>query len=707
MIALLFACYLAIVVGVVVWMFEVKLTRLPAFVYAAPYTIRVGDNIDTIHLTERLASAGLTKTTTAIPQPGEWSQSGSGINIHFRYCPIAGEGIISGPVTLNMDWKLIKSIYLATSHADVSEITIEPQLLSVLHESEGAAELCRPVPLQKMPSLLIDAVLLTEDAHFFHHQGIDIPSVIEAVKTNIKARRYVQGGSTISQQLIRMTILHPEKTMGRKINEAFLALAADAIYSKERILSAYLNRVYLGHWGSLPIKGVAEAARHYFGKGLSALEPEECALLAAIIRAPNVITPYKHPERAHGRRNTILGLLLKEGKINREQYEEAINTPVRMRRMNTPGVKSAAFVDLIKPEAAKNLSTGRRDFVTSFDPLLQTAVEGAMKRYDDGNVSYHFILCDPNTGYIRAYLTGGPRWNGEGGAVDAFAPLALLPALTAEKGKPVKLALTSQVCLPDQTSGMLTLRRAFALDRESLLKDVVDRVGHDRITAYFREFGVRPADGEVFPTRGFTPIQMSETYATLANLGKRVSLSGLPHPGQTTAESVGRKTNLDPGPLFLVNYLLKNSDSLGDQAPADAVRNKPSTYIFRDQEGLWVVAYRRDLLMTWRLKNPKEKAARVTKVIDTFFPPLPDDVQAPPPDDIVFRKVCPYSGSRATSICPRVIVEPFIKGTQPQEWCTHSHDGESITSQAHKGRVNGNKPNKPPKTSTAAKPSSE
>jgi len=125
---------------------------------------------------------------------------------------------------------------------------------------------------------------------------------MDAIKTNIKARRYVQGGSTISQQLIRMTILRPEKTLWRKINEVFLALAADAIYSKGTILQAYLNRIYLGHWGSLPVKGVEEASRNFFGKSLNELDPADCAFLAAAIRAPNVINPFKHPERAKGRR---------------------------------------------------------------------------------------------------------------------------------------------------------------------------------------------------------------------------------------------------------------------------------------------------------------------------------------------------------------------------------------------------------------------
>ena len=351
--AALFCCYLAIVVGIVVWMFEAKLNRWPIIVYSAPYAIQVGDEMGATRLIERLTRCGYVQSQSAIPDPGQWSQVGSGFNINLKYSSLKDHGIVNGPVSITLDWNKIKSIRLLRSQEDSQRIIIEPELLGVLSADGSGPELCRPVVLDKIPRPLIDAILVTEDSHFFSHQGIDLESIMDAIKTNIKARRYVQGGSTISQQLIRMTILRPEKTLWRKINEVFLALAADAIYSKNTILQAYLNRIYLGHWGALPVKGVEEASRNFFGKSLNELNPADCAFLAAAIRAPNVINPFKHPERAKGRRDTILGLLLKAGKISREQYDESINQPVKMLRNTTQPVRAVAFWELIKEELPK------------------------------------------------------------------------------------------------------------------------------------------------------------------------------------------------------------------------------------------------------------------------------------------------------------------------------------------------------------------
>ena len=299
--------YFLVLVLVTLWTFEVKLYRWPIFVYAAPFSIRAGDDINRIRLFERLARLGYGESTVPVPEPGEWSRSGSGITIFLKYCPFNGGEIASGPVTLTLDWERIRSMRFMRSLEEVNPLSLEPEPIQVIPPSGFGQELCRPVSLEQIPPLLVDAVLLTEDPRFFTHSGVDLVSIGRAFMTNIKEWRYAQGGSTIPQQLIRMVTLSPEKTMGRKINEVFLALTASAMYSKRTILEAYLNRIYFGQWGPFPIKGVSEAARHFFGKGLDELDAAECALMAAIIRAPSVITPHRHPERAVARRNMVTG----------------------------------------------------------------------------------------------------------------------------------------------------------------------------------------------------------------------------------------------------------------------------------------------------------------------------------------------------------------------------------------------------------------
>ena len=284
----------------------------------------------------------------AVPEPGEWKLSGSDLRIFFKHCPLRGEEFLSGPADLTLDWNRVRSIRLDRSRVEVNQVTLEPELIQIIPGPGYAPELCRPVPLDQIPSLLIDAIILTEDPHFFSHAGIDLGSIRQALQTNLKAWRYVQGGSTIPQQLVRMVLLSPEKTLWRKINEVLLAVVADGLYSKQRILETYLNRVYCGQWGPFPIKGVTEAARHLFGRNLNELDAAECALMAGIIRAPNVINPARHPDRALARRNMVLGLLFKAGKISRDTYEEAINRPASMRKGAPVLVKASAFVELVK-----------------------------------------------------------------------------------------------------------------------------------------------------------------------------------------------------------------------------------------------------------------------------------------------------------------------------------------------------------------------
>ena len=367
------------------------------------------------------------------------------------------------------------------SRENVNRIVLEPELLSIMPAQGYGPELCRPIPLEKIPPLLVDAIVLTEDTRFFSHQGIDLFSIGQALKTNLRAGRYVQGGSTIPQQLIRMTILTPEKTMGRKVNEILLALVADAIYSKKTILEAYLNRVYLGQWGPLPIHGVGEAARHLFGKGVSELDAAECSLMAATIRAPGVINPHRHLERTQTRRNMVLGLLFKAGKMSREQFDEAINRPVTMKKSGAPPVKAASFLDLVRDGVSKHLpaqSSTRQDVITSLDPLMQTEAELTLKRMGEAGTQTHLILANPVTGDLRAFITPGPgRWSGNGGSLESFLPLLIIPALIPDKQDRARYTLTSQVFAHAQTGGAVTFRAAFRNEKTMLIQRMVAAEG--------------------------------------------------------------------------------------------------------------------------------------------------------------------------------------------------------------------------------------
>lgn len=685
------AGYVLILVAIVVWTFEVKLNRWPIFIYSAPFAIRVGDDLGNSRLAERLARLGYVKTSTAVPNPGQWTQSGSGFNINLKHCPLSGEGIVSGPVSLNLDWNRITSIRLMRSLEDVTGVTFEPELLSIIPAKGYAPELCRPVILGRIPGLLIDAVVLTEDTRFFTHQGIDLSSIADAVRTNIKAGRYVQGGSTISQQLVRMAILNPEKTMGRKINEILLAVAADAVYSKKRILQAYLNRVYFGQWGNIPIRGVSEAARHLFGKDLSELDAGECALIAATIRAPNVINPYRHPERALGRRNTILGLLLKAGKISRDEYEEAVNSPVKMLKPGSASLKASAFLDLVKetlPGDLPGAAGTRQDVITSVDPLLQYEAELALKGMEDAGVQSHLILANPETGELKAYCAPAlQKWSGSGGSVETFAPLVIIPALIPDKPDRARYTLTSQLFIPTHSSAV-TFRQAFRNDAPFLVEKLVSTLGQDKICSVLKEFGVNArSSGDSVAVDPVHPMGMAQIFSILATLGTKVTFG----PGTKIVGDYGTETaperkrvGIKPAVLYIANHAMKGLEPAqpGDEGQ-DSNWSQPSVFSARDAGGSWGVAYRGDTLLVLRVQGNHPKEVKIGTLVNRLLrkPDSGSHVPARIPDGIVFRKICVLTGLRATSICPKVIHEPFLKGTQPGEWCPHRHESGSVRSE--------------------------
>jgi len=677
-------CYLVFLAGTLLWTFEVKLQRQPLFIYSAPTVVRVGDDVDAIRLGERVSRIGLTPSNSPPREPGYWNQSGSNFNMYLKYCPIKGRGIVSGPISLSLDWDKVKAIKLLRSFEDTDHIVLEPELIHVVG-ADGIAELLRPIPIEQISPLLIDAIVLTEDPYFFSHVGVDFSSTQRAFIANLRAGRYVQGGSTISQQLVRMSILSPEKTLWRKVNEVLLALGADALYSKKTILQHYLNRVYFGHWGPYPIKGVAEAARHLFGKTAQELDPSECALLAATIRAPNVINPHRHPERARARRNMVLGLLFKSGRINRDVYEESMESPMRALRPGAATVRADAFVDLVKERLPSSVHPGgenTQDLLTSLDPLLQVDAESELRKLGSAGSKAHLVVATPKTGDVRAYVAPGSRkWTGHGGNMETFLPQALLPGLAAEKHRPPLFTLTSHLNVPDRKTPVATLRQAFHLEDPLVGRQLLLTIGVEKVSATLRQFGlpVGVKSDNVVLTRKVDPFEVVKVYAAMAMLGKKIplKLGEEIHYETLSKEMLMDSGSRDAGAIFLVNHMLKDFTQKDVMQPSgDATSIIASEFAAADSDGRWHVSYRPDAMVLLRIGGHDASRERLNKALKTIMP-LPDLQtlqQETVPDGIVFRNICLSSGLLATSTCPKVLKEAFFRGTQPTEWCHVWHE---------------------------------
>jgi penicillin-binding protein 1B len=269
-------------------------------------------------------------------------------------------------------------------------------------------------------------VLAAEDHRFFEHRGVDLRAVARAVWVNLRRGGLAQGGSTLTQQLVKNLVLTPKRTWGRKVREAALALALERRYSKDEILSAYLNGIYLGQHGGFAVYGVGAASRSFFGKDIERLTLGEAATLAGIIRAPNTYSPVQHPERARERRNVVLRQMRDLRMLDDKRLAQASQERLVVQRGTVINALGPYFADWVRGQVeqvqpADESSTASLRIYTTLNPVLQRAAEGALVRGLDRLEGQHralrrsdpgarlqgaIVALDARTGEIRAMVGG-------------------------------------------------------------------------------------------------------------------------------------------------------------------------------------------------------------------------------------------------------------------------------------------------------------
>jgi penicillin-binding protein 1B len=299
---------------------------------------------------------------------------------------------------------------------------LEPETLAESLEGDRAERV--RVDVEALPELVWRTVLAAEDARFLEHGGIDARAVARAALANVRAGEVTQGGSTITQQLIKNRDLTPKRSLGRKVSEAVRALALEAEYDKREILQAYLNEVYLGHVDGLAVHGIGTAARVYYSKPAAELTLAEAATLAAMIQGPNRLSPERHPERVLERRNWVLSRMEEAGWATRSAVRKATADSLGLRR-STPVHRAprrflAWVSDVAREETPKRLERERGVRVeTSLDPWLQDVAERSVRqhlsrlrrdhpRLREEKLSAVLVALDAETGGVLAYVAGDP-----------------------------------------------------------------------------------------------------------------------------------------------------------------------------------------------------------------------------------------------------------------------------------------------------------
>jgi penicillin-binding protein 1B len=548
-----------------------------AKIYAGPRVVRVGSTFTIRDMAGELRHAGYSEKDGE-SRLGSYHVRGNSIEV----VPGPESYHSPEPATITVAEGKVSQIR-SRSAGDLAAYELEPQLVTSLFDA-GQRSKRSLVKYDDIPKVMEDAVLSIEDRRFFQHGGVNFLRLAEAAWIDFTRQRHQQGGSTITMQLSRAFFLSPEKTLKRKLIEMLIAVQLEQKFSKQQIFEFYANRVDLGQRGSFTISGFAEGSRSYFNKDLKDVTVPEAALLAGLIQAPSYLSPYRHPERALERRNTVIESMVETRAITREQADKAKATQLKLAPPNVEASDAPYYVDMVRDAVITKLNERELNdqsyrIYTALDPELQRAaaqaVETGIKLVDDqitkmrtkkkkiGKNKYEttvapgpqaqvaLVAMDPHTGEIKA-LVGGRNYGmsqlnhalAKRPTGSIFKPFVYAAAVnTALDGSSAVITPASTV--PDQPStfsygdqiyeprnykeeyhGDVTLRYALAMSLNNATVKLAEQVGYDKVADLARNAGIASVKATPAMALGAydaTPVDMTAAYTSFANGGVRLS----------------------------------------------------------------------------------------------------------------------------------------------------------------------------------------
>ena len=393
-----------------------QIWRLPAEVYSRIESVKISDNLAFDEVIQILLDNEY-RQTTMVAAPGDFKLEDDTIVVLRRAFPFPDKPEPQRVLRLRfVDNKLNRIEDLVAVKA-IDEFRLAPKLIAML-ESDNEDRLA--IPLQNYPRLLIDALILTEDRRFYDHHGINPVGIIRALITNIRAGQTVQGGSTLTQQLVKNLFLSSERTITRKANEALMSLLLDWRYDKNRILETYLNEIYLGQNGDTQIHGFELASQFYFGRSIREISLDQIALLVGMVKGPSLYNPWRNPQNALERRNVVLKLMLEHKMIGDELYQLLSQRPLGVQQKGQISRKYPSFIQTLQADLRRELGEhkissllGARIF-TTMDLKQQAQAENSVVntvsqlqlKTKNPYLEGAMIVADYRVGEIRAVVGG-------------------------------------------------------------------------------------------------------------------------------------------------------------------------------------------------------------------------------------------------------------------------------------------------------------
>ena len=641
--------------------FEGTRWALPSKIYSDSFPIYPGLTLNHSPLLEKLDRLNYHPVKGPLQQKGDLIWEKDRIEIYLNDFAYPQKSFNGFPLRLTLQDKEISSLHNLDTGQELYLAELEPELLSgIFNQSWEERDL---VYFSKVPEHLIHAILAIEDVRFFSHIGLDFRSILRAFLTNLKEGKVVQGGSTLTQQLVKNFFLTQERTWSRKFNEALMALILETRYTKQEILETYLNEIYMGQQGTMAIHGIGMASRFYFGKKVEEISLAESALLAGLIKSPNGFSPYRNPERAESRRKRVLHKMFQQEKISYQKYQEARAQPVSPRGFVERFHQAPYFIDFVQKQLQKHYpaetlhSEGLRIF-TTLDPDIQRKAETALldglkqiendypslKRDDPKEqIQGLIIVVQPQTGYIKALVGGRDYSVSQFNRVtqakrqpgSLFKPFVYLSALSQQlpgmekpmtgatmvEDTPISIPVVEKGIkkewVPENYDqifhGEVTLRTALESSLNVATVRLAQTIGNNKISSTANTLGItsplKPVPSLALGTSEVTPLEMATAYVTLANQGIKTTLLSVKQvidkdENLLQNKEIHMEKVISPQRAYLMTYLLQG---VVEHGTASGVRKlgfkgpvAAKTGTTSDYRDAWFVGYTPELLtLVW------------------------------------------------------------------------------------------------------------
>lgn len=691
----------------------------PARVYARPLELFVGRGISSAELAGVLRVLGY-RHGGGIDAPGSFQQSADAITLWSRGFRSWDGDEPPRQATIRFVGNEISAVVEPLGGQPLPRVRLEPIEIAQFDAQDLQDRII--VTTEDVPRDLINALIAVEDHDFHDHYGVDLSAVIRAMVANLMARDIVQGGSTLTQQLVKNLYLSSERTVWRKLREVLMAVIIELHFSKKEILQAYLNEVYLGQQGNRAIHGFGLAAQHYFGKPIGDLSLDEICLLAGLARGASYYNPWRHPERARERRDFVLHRMFVEGHIDSATAASASARGIELAAQSTTSAGAyAGFMDLVRLQLAEHfparvLRTQGLRIITTLDFIVQQQTAAALE-HSLGELSKRSpkkisaaeaaaVITDVRSGDILSLLGGRDNAPGDfNRAVDARRPVGSLlkPAVYLAALQSGRYHVASKV--PDRpltvrmADGQLWRPRNYSGTFEGEVRIIQSLpeslnlpavhigldLGLDTIGDAIRQLGFRgsftPYPSIILGALDLSPIEIAAMYQTLASGGVNIPLRAVQAvttaEGQTIAlyaPDVERAIPQDTA--YLLEFLLRRVFQTGtaQQAAAQLSGSVPlagKTGSTNDLRDSWFVGYGDDYLgVIWLGRDDNQPigltgasgAMPIWIEIMRRLHPSPRTLRAPP--EIAWHWV--DLGDQEVSPCTRAMLLPFRYGYEPE-----------------------------------------